>query len=114
MGIASDPQHSTLLTTWIQHEESSPPLCPLPPSVPSSGLDMASFLKMGGLAAGWQRGRTWRWIAQAVTSGHQLVLPAGPSAGLSVLDGQSLSVDVVRGQFLLFASLRSLCTVHFA
>lgn len=91
-----------------------PTLCPLPPSVPSSGLDVASPLGTGGLAAGWQRGCTWRWISQAVTSGHRLVLPVGPSAGLSVLDGQSLSEDLIRGQFLLFASVRSLYTVHFA
>ena len=89
-------------------------LCPLPPSVPSSGLDVASPLGTGGLAAGWQRGCTWRWISWAVTSGHRLVLPVGPSAGLSVLDGQSLSEDLIRGQFLLFASVRSLYTVHFA
>lgn len=36
---------------------------------------------MGGLAAVGQKDLAWGWVSQAVTSGHQLVLPAGPSAG---------------------------------
>ena len=56
-------------------------LCPLPPSAPSPGLAVVPCLRMGRLAAVWQKGLAWGWISQAATSGRQLVLPAGPSAG---------------------------------
>lgn len=69
---------STLNSVWAEVPHS---LCPLPPSAPSSCLAVMPPLRTSGLAAGWQKGLTWEWISQAMTSGRQLVLPAGPSAG---------------------------------
>lgn len=87
----------------------SHPLCPLPPSAPSSGWAVVPSLRTGGLAAVCQKGLAQGWISQAVTSGVSLSsqLDPVPAACLTSLDDQSLSEDLVRGQFPLFAPGRS-------
>lgn len=75
------PPHPAHPPLGVSCEPSSHPLWPLPPSAPSSGLAAMPSCWTGGLAGVWQRGLASSWISQAVTSGRQLVLPAGPCVG---------------------------------